>query len=134
MAFGREVSHEPQTFALILTMSDALGRPIMISTPVDGGSGTINGSFRSASVVAGIARLHRWWGARILGNLEALYTTVARKAGHAARRIPVIAGDGVSSSKRCARRRRAAVLRSGAILLAHQMKQNGEGRRAAAST
>ena len=66
-----------QTFALILTMSDALGRPIMISTPVDGGSFTINGS--PVSIVSQMPDCIAGAPPVMFGNLEALYTTVTRK-------------------------------------------------------
>lgn len=74
---GRYLMNQ-HTFALILTMSDALGRPIMISMPTDNGQFLINGSpiqivTQMPDVVPGSAPV-------AYGNWPVAYTVVNRKA------------------------------------------------------
>jgi HK97 family phage major capsid protein len=66
-----------RTFGQILTMSDALGRPIMIQSPVDPGQFLINGSpiritTQMPDIVPGATPV-------LFGNLQAAYLLVYRK-------------------------------------------------------
>jgi HK97 family phage major capsid protein len=63
-----------RTFGLMLTMSDAMGRPIMIASPVEPGQYLINGSpLRLVTQMPGATPV-------AFGNWNQAYTVVNRKA------------------------------------------------------
>ena len=77
------------TFGLTLTMSDALGRPIMIATPQDSGSicrQRISGDLTDTPDVAPGATPIAW------GNWNATYMVVNRKAVTCMQQDPYSAG------------------------------------------